>query len=267
MFKSRGAIPIALLLFVCLGSLALAQNAPGVARPTSSNDRLFLSFAEDATVVDRQWWEGQVEAADGDSADSNIVRAVVAFQPWVDLELGGRVGFGDTDMDVGSDGSGATDLDVWGKYHLGGNEETEFAVGGVVTVPTGDETAGLGSDAFGASAFGSIRHRLTRSIITGQAGLRFNGDGRRGSETQDRDGETSPMAGLGVIVPFSDNVAGVAEARYEDGRLEGDDADTRVLGGINWRPGGRGTLRGAIAFGLSDGAPDTELMVGYAAQF
>lgn len=267
MFRTRGAIPIALLLFVCLGPLALAQTAPGVARPTSSSDRLFLSFAEDATVVDRQWWEGQVEAADDDSADANVVRAVLAFQPWVDMEFGGRVGFGDTDVTNGSDGSGATDLDVWGKYHLGGNEQTEFAVGGVVTVPTGDETAGLGSDAFGVSAFGSIRYRLTRSIITGQAGLQFNGDGRRGSETEDRDGETSPMAGVGVILPFSDNVAGVAEARYEDGRLQGDDADTRVLGGVNWRPGGRGTLRGAIAFGLSDGAPDTELIVGYAAQF
>jgi hypothetical protein len=267
MSKSLRAIPIVVTLLVSFGLLASAQTAPGVARPTSSSDRLFLSFAEDATVVDRQWWEGQVEAADGDSADANIVRAVVAFQPWVDLELGGRVGFGDTDVELGPDGSGATDLDVWGKYHLGGNEETEFAVGGVVTVPTGDETAGLGSDAFGASAFGSLRHRLTRSIITGQAGIRFNGDGRRGNETQDRDGETSPMAGLGLIVPFSDNVAAVAEARYEDGRLEGDDSDTRVLGGVNWRPGGRGTLRGAIAFGLSDGAPDTELMLGYAAQF
>ena len=90
MFKSRGAVQIALILFVCFGSLALAQTAPGVARPTSSNDRLFLSFAEDATVVDRQWWEGQVEAADDDDADASIIRAVVAFQPWVDMEVGGR---------------------------------------------------------------------------------------------------------------------------------------------------------------------------------
>lgn len=267
MFQSRGAIFVALTVALCAASALLAQTAPGVARPTSSSDRLFLGFAEDATVVDRQWWEGQVEAADYDSADANILRAVIAFQPWVDLEIGGRVGFGDTDLPGGSDGTGATDLDVWGKYHLGGTAETEFAVGGVLTVPTGDETAGLGQDAFGASAFGSLRHRMDRAILAGHAGIRFNGDGRVAGSTTERDGETSPMAGFGVIFPFSDTIAGVAEARYEDGRLEGLDEDTRLLGGVNWRPGGRGILRGAVAVGLSDGAPDTEVMLGYAAQF
>jgi hypothetical protein len=266
MRRIRVALLFALIFGVCAG-LAQAQSSPGVARPTSSSDRLFLGFAEDATVVDGQWWEGQVEAADSDAVDAQLLRAVIAFQPWMDIEIGGRVGFGNTDMPSGMDGSGATDLDVWGKYHLGGNDETEFSVGGMITVPTGDETAGLGQDAFGGSAFGSLRHRLQRFILSGQAGLRFNGDGRVAGDTEDRDGETSPMAGVGLLFPFSDNVTGVAEARWEDARLDGLENDSRILGGINWRPAGRGTLRGAVAFGLSDGAPDTELMFGYATIF
>jgi hypothetical protein len=224
---------IAAALLLGTGTLAVAQTAPGVATPTSSNDRLFLAFAEEATVVERQWWEGQVGTADADAVD----------------------------------GSGATDLDLWGKYHLGGSETMEWAVGGMLTVPTGDETAGLGNDAFGASGFGSMRYRMKRMILAGQAGLRFNGDGKNATDVNEREGETSPMVGAGLIFPFSDQLAGVAEARYEDGHLEGDDADTRALGGINWRAGGRGMLRAAIAFGLSDGAPDSELLVGYAAQF
>jgi hypothetical protein len=267
MRRSWRPILIALVVLTCCGSLALAQTGSGT-RPTSGSDRLFLAFAEDATVVDRQWWEGQVGTADWDSLDANVLNAVVAVQPWIDFEVGGQVGFGDTDVSgVGSDGSGATDLDLWGKYHLGGRDETEFAVGGVITVPTGDETAGLGSDAFGGSAFGAVRHRLQRAIIAAHAGLQFNGDGRRFGEVNDRDGETAPQAGVGVILPFSDNLAGVGEVCYRDGRLEGDDDDSRVMAGINWQPGGRGIFRAALGAGLSDAAPGFEARLGYAAQF
>jgi hypothetical protein len=258
---------IVTVALICCGSLALAQTGSSP-KPTSSSDRLFLAFAEDATIVDRQWWEGQVGTADWDDFDVNFVRGVVAFQPWVDLEVGGRIGFGDTDASgSGLDGSGATDLDVWSKYHLGGGDNTEFAVGGVFTVPTGDETAGLGSDAFGVSAFGSLRCRLTKAILTANAGVQFNGDGRRFGETVDRDGETAPMVGAGVILPFSDHFTVVGEVQFRDGRLEGDDDNTQVLGGINWRPGGRGIFRAAIGAGLSDGAPDFQALLGYAAQF
>ena len=260
------SILIALFVLTGCGSLALAQTQSGT-KPTSGSDRLFLAFAEDATLVDRQWWEGRVKTADFDGADVNVLTAVVAMQPWVDFEIGGSVGFGDTDVRGGRDGSGATDLDLWGKYHLGGGESSEWAVGGVVTVPTGDETAGLGADAFGASAFGAYRHRLKRAVVAAHAGVQFNGDGRRFGETADRDGETSPQAGLGVILPFSDNLAGVGEICYRDGRLEGDKDESQVLAGINWRPGGRGIFRAALGAGLSDGAPDFQAQIGYAAQF
>jgi len=258
---------IVTVALICCSSLALAQSGSSP-KPTSSSDRLFLAFAEDATVVDRQWWEGQLETADWDDFDANVIRGVVAFQPWIDFEVGGRIGFGDTDASGGGlDGSGATDLDVWGKYHLGGGDETEFAVGGVVTVPTGDESAGLGSDAFGVSAFGAMRHRLNKAIITAHAGVQFNGSGRRFGEIADRDGETAPMVGVGVILPFSDRFTGVGEVEFRDGRLEGDDDNTRALVGINWRPGGRGIFRAALGVGLSDGAPDFQALIGYAAQF
>lgn len=265
MHKPRLSLVTLLLAMLSCATAASAQT--GSTKPTSSADRLFLAFIEDATVVERQWWEGQAATADWDSADVRTISGVVALQPWLDVEVGGRVGFGDTDADSGPDGSGATDLDLWAKYYLGGGSDTEFAVGGVVTIPTGDETAGLGSDAFGVSAFGALRHRLERLILAAHAGLQLNGDGRRFNEIGDRDGNNAAQLGVGVIFPFSDSVAGVGELAYRDGRLDGDDDDTRVLGGINWRPGGRGIVRGAIGFGLSDGAPDFQAQIGYAARF
>ncbi len=262
---SRFPLVTCLLILGC-ASLVLGQDATPPA-PTSAPDRLFLAFIEDAAAANRQWWEGQLGTANWDRFDAAILTGVAAFQTWDDVELGGRVGFGNTDLSGGGpDGSGATDLELWGKYLLGHVESTEFAVGGVITVPTGDETAGLGSDAFGGSAFGALRHRLERLIITGHLGLQMNGDGMRFGGPE-RDGETVLQLGLGAIFPFSDNLSGVAELAFRDGRLDGDDDDTRALGGINWRPGSRGMFRAAIGFGLSDGAPDLQAQAGYAAQF
>jgi len=271
MHKSLRPVLIALVILACCGTLALAQADP---KPTSSSDRFFFAFAEDATVADRQWWEGQVGLADSDSLDVTTVTVVGAFQPWIDWEFGGRVGFGFTDANDTSkdkDGSGATDLDLWGKYHLGGTEDLEFAVGGVATIPTGDETAGLGYDSFGVSAFGSMRYRLNKVVLAAHVGLRFSGDGSYRGE--DADGETEPLAGVGVIFPFSDRIAGVGEFVFRDGRLDGKNFDaiskddTRALAGINWRPGGRGMIRAALAAGISDGAPDFQFIAGYAAEF
>jgi hypothetical protein len=47
--------------------------------------------------------------------DQNVLRGTVALQPFQNLEMGGRIGFGSTDApgDL-PEGSGATDLDLWG---------------------------------------------------------------------------------------------------------------------------------------------------------
>ena len=238
-----------------------------VARATSSNDRLFLGFIPEAAVVGNQWWEGQFEYADGNSYDAFLLRGVVAFQPWKRWEMGARVGFGNTDTPAGvPDGTGATDLDAWAKYYLGkSGDATEFVAGGLITVPTGDDAAGLGTDAFAVGGFGSLRHRFERFILSVHAGVRFNGDGQMFDD--EMNGKTSPLVGVGMIFPQSDRVTFVAEASYEGARFEGADSDVRVLGGLNWRLQNRGMFRGALAFGLTDGAPDVQILASYAWTF
>jgi hypothetical protein len=228
---------------------------------------LFLAFADDAALVENQWWEGQAEFSDYDGFDTKILRGVVAFQVARDVEVGGRVGFGDTDVSGPGGGSGATDLDLWGKYYLGqAAGATEFAVGGILTVPTGDDTAGLGLDAFSLAAFGALRHRMNRAILAAHAGVRLNGDGSfLGSP--ELEGKASAIVGAGWIVPVSDQVSFVAELNLESKRFEGGDTDARLLGGVNWRIANQGTVRGAVSVGLDDGAPDTQLIGAYVYSF
>lgn len=254
-------------------SLIAAVPAAAQETRTSGSDRLFLGFAQEATVIDGQWWEGQGEFADADEVESTIGRLVFALQPLYQLEVGGRVGFGSTDTPGGVlDGSGATDFDGWVKYYLGAPaDNTEFAVGGTLTVPTGDDTAGLGQDSWAVGLFGSARHSLKKMIVSGYLGARYNQDGRYFGV--DLDGELSIQAGAGVLAPIADEVTLVAELVFETERfspprfVEYDGSDLRALGGINWRISNRSMIRGAFTVGSADGAPDFQIFGGYAATF
>ncbi len=271
MRKLRGFfLTITILTSLLIPVAGLAQTEQP-SKGTSSSERLFLSFIEDATVVDNQWWEAQVEYADGDSHDLFILRGVATFNPWKNIEIGARVGFGSSDG-VGNypDGSGATDLDAWGKYHLGkAGDATEFAVGATVTIPTGDEAAGLGDDSFAVGAFGAMRYVYDRFIFSAHAGVRLNADGKEFTPvgSSELKGDVSPMVGVGVFFPFTDVVTLVGELNYEGRRFEERDTAIRALGGLNWRVSNRGIVRSALSVGLDDGAEDAQIFVGYAANF
>lgn len=262
--RSRSLRPALLALAVAL----LAGPALAADAKTADHDRLFLSFVEDGTIVENQWWEGQLEFTDGDVIDATVLRGIVALRPWDDVEVGARVGFGSTDTPDGvPEGDGGTDLDLWAKMRLdSGIEELEFTVGGVVTVPTGDDTAGLGFDAFALSGFGAVRRAYPEAIVSAHLGVRLSGDGSvLGSP--ELDGEPAILAGVGVIAPLSDRLSVVGELDFEGKRFDGGENDARLLGGVNWRLRNSATLRGALAIGLADGAPDLQATVGYAVRF
>lgn len=269
---SRLACGCSMSLALACGSSFAADpvpttNTPPPASAPQNNDRFFLSFAQDAAIARSQWWEGDVVVVDASPVDAFLVRGIVAFQPWQHIEIGGRVGFGSSDGPSGfPDGTGATDLDVWGKYHWNpGSGPTEIAAGALVTVPTGDNTAGLGRDAFDIEAFGSVRYSAKKLIYAGNAGVRLNGDGEIGGVSFS--GKTQGWLAGGVIVPMSSEVSLIGELSLRSESIDRGESDHRILGGIDWKPFQRGMLRGAVAAGLSDGAPDFEITVGYAATF
>lgn len=261
-------ITILTMLLIPVAGLAQTEQS---SKGTSSSERLFHSFIEDAAVVDNQWWEAQVEYADADTHDLLILRGVATFNPWENIELGARVGFGSSDAAGDNpDGSGATDLDAWGKYHFGKvGEAAEFAVGAMVTIPTGDEAAGLGDDSFAVGAFAAMRYEWDRFIFAAHAGARLNADGKvfTAEGSSELKGEVSPMVGAAVFYPFTDVVTFVGELNYEGKRFEEHDTAIRLLGGLNWRVSNRGIVRGAFSLGLDDGAEDAQIIVGYAVNF
>lgn len=261
------------VLTLLVPSFAMAQDASSSSsttkEPIMSYDRLFLGFIEDATVVDRQWWEVQLELSDGDVIDSTLIRGVAAFQPWDDVELGATLAFGNTDTTSPlPDGRGATDLEIWGKYFLGKPDgKVDLAVGAILTIPTGDNTSGLGFDAFALGFFGSIRWNISRRVIlSGSAGFQVNEDGEI-LNSGTLEGQTSERIDVAAIIPLSKRLNVIGEWNYAGERFRGLDSDARLLAGVNWRLGKRGMLRGAIAGGVTDGAPDKQFLVSYAAQF
>jgi hypothetical protein len=258
---------------------ALAQTSTTPPTPTSQptnvppsgmTDRLFLAFAQDAVIVPSQWWEGQVEYDDGAKnipVDTLLARAVVAFQPWKNIEVGGRVGFGTTDADPSlEDGSGATDLEAYGKYYFGnGVDKADFTAGAVLTVPTGDDSVGLGYNAFAVQGFGAVRYRLDKAVIGGHVGVRFNGDGDLLGFPLD--GKTSFELGVAALVPMGSAFSFVGEAQIETERFDGADEAADLLVGANWKAFGRGMIRGAFGIGLTDSSPNFRAIVGYAYTF
>jgi hypothetical protein len=95
--------------------------------------------------------------------------------------------------------------------------------------------------------------------------LRLNGDGSKQGE--EFDGKISGLLGGGVIFPISDRFSVMAELNAETARFYDLGTDARLLGGVQWRVGGHGLLRGAVALGITSDAPDAQVTVGYAYTF
>ena len=282
--------PVLLLLAAIAAGAPTAFGAdaePAPAQPATQStapeisDRLFLAFAQDAALVKSQWWEGQIEYSDaskGAPADALILRGVVAFRPVKTLEVGGSFGLGTTNSTQGRpDGTGATDLETYGKWVFpDGAPNTDFAVGVLVTIPTGDDTAGLGYNSFATQAFGGVRYRLENIVMLGaHIGACLNGDGAY--QGVDLDGKPSFEIGFSALFPLANQVSLVAEVQTQTARFDntnpppnnlvGAEAATSILGGINWRAFGRGMLRADISFGLTEGAPDFTALMSYAYTF
>ena len=232
--------------------------------------RMFLQFVEDPAVVGGPYVEVGVGAEDYDGFDRIGLRGLAAFTPVQRIELGLRGGWADVDGKSFSD-SGIADTDLWAKFNFYGapNGRARLAAGALVTVPTADADFGLGHDALQSKLFVAGSWASSDFVIISHVGARATENGAVGRRTLD--GKTSVTAGLGVLVPLFDRLFVSFEARHEDERFEQLQPDSRVSAGISWRPpvsgAVPGVLRGSMAFGLDDGAPDSEITAGWAVGF
>lgn len=241
-----------------------------LAREVQGTDRLFLSFVEDPLLPERQRWELQAVGLAYDGIDRREVQLSAAFQPAAlpRMELGLRGGAGAWDLaGVEPDPTGLTDLDAWIKWHVHRTQggKVDVALGGLATFPTGDSDDGLGADALQSKLFLALSRAVPGAVMVMHIGARATGDGELFG--QPLEGTISGTAAAGVVVPFSPVASFVVEANYETERFEDLRDDSRVLFGVNWRPHDHGTFRGAIAAGLTDSAPDLQLVLGFALDF
>jgi hypothetical protein len=219
---------------------------------TLDDVRLFQTFFEDAAVAETPYVEGFLTFADDDDSDGLALGAQGAGQVNEKIEIGGRLEYRDLDPDRGDSETGLSDLAVYGRFHL--DLDIRATVGGVITIPIGDED--VGGDETNVGVFGAVRHPLDNGVVlTGALGL-------SSIEEEDRfgddDRELSLLLAGGAIYELDDqfNLVGEVNVRTEE--------DVGLItGGLDYELSDSGRLRGALGLGFDDGSPDFNLQGGY----
>ncbi|MFZ0390754.1 MAG: transporter [Calditrichia bacterium] len=254
----------ALLALFCFSGLTRAQD------DVRSDVHLFQGFLKDSPINSVGYGEGSIVYGNYDflSTFGLSLRGGYPINPQVELNAG--LGFSSMNPDQGDGQSGLEDIYVGGRYNIVPGP-TNISAGGYLTLPVGEEKIGEGNLNFGA--FGALRHPLENGmVITGLLGLDFiemetysysyNPVTMQYDTKTDSDYKTSLLLGAGVIYPLDPQINIVGEFNMMT------ETDYALLsGGVDYQLNNAGRLRGALGFGLDNGAPDFMLMAGYLFNF
>lgn len=279
------ARPGSALLFFLLLALALlppslvqaqesAESAPtgegGAAetRPNTWNERLFRRFFQDgANAQDTPWYGVQLVTLDRTGARAWGVGATVAVAPVGGLELGGRIDYLDVNLAPAINESGYrdrkafTDLEVALKYRFGKG----LSAGALLTLPTGDERAGTGTNQTDGSLFAALRRpwkldpRFGSGEWTAHLGIGFYDDTRLVGEQ--RTGRETLQLGGGFLWGSRPDLVWIVEGVIETRRYEETGWIGEFVGGLSWRVADNVALRPSLDIGLTSSAPDWVLKV------
>lgn len=274
---------LTLAFVMATGSTAFAQSSAAPSTSTSTiekpNLRFFQQFATDAAIVEKQWYGIEFRWLNGavpphENADGFMLTPTVAVSPLKNLEVGGTVSYIDYDLDSDiirpgtsdrfSGNSGLGDLTTWGKYRfLEG--PVSVSAGALLDLPTGSEEEGLGTGKVTPGLFGAFRAKAGDGAFLGDVALRFNRDAR--ILKSKLNGKTSTFIGGGYIWEAYENWVFSGEVTVESERFDGGSSDFRATAGAQFLGVSHSFLRGAVSVGLTDGAPDFEIIMGYAYVF
>jgi hypothetical protein len=286
-FPPALTLPFALALLASGPALAQSEPAPAVASTEKPNMRFIQQFFPDAAIVEKQWYGIELRYQSGavpplEKADGFIIAPTIAISPFKNLEIGGTAPYVSYDLDDPRprpgdlndfDGeSGLEDLTVWGKYRFFNSNGVSVTAGALLTLPTGSEDDGLGSGNVVPGGFAAVRVKAGDGYFLGEAGIRFNQDAT--ILNSDLSGRNSTFFGGGYIWEAYENWVVSGEVTAESERYDDSDApfsigssDFRGTGGIQFLGLPHQFLRGGVSLGFSDGAPDFELIFGYAYHF
>lgn len=252
----RAALVVVPLILTCWGAV-LAQSAPA---PTDRDTRrLIQRFAQDAVVVPGGWLEGQFDYRNlPDNSDRYDLDALIAFHAGSNVEAGMQFGYANLNAPQPPDGSGFSDIDIYGKYVFPGGRN-RVALGGLLKIPTADENKGLGTGKRDLEAFGAWRGNFEGVTLTANLGVRFNGNPDNPALTS----KDSALLGAAILLPLSPASTFLVEWSFETSRFEGYSNDSQLTPAFQMMfRGGKGGLRGGLAIPLSDGAPDWQAIFG-----
>jgi len=258
-FRRAGQVMVGAVL-----TCVIAWPAQAGIRPISGNHRLLERFIEDGAIVPRGWIELKAAYADYRHGGRDLIAGpIMAFRFGRDVEAGFIAGALDrcrtpgtplygVSLPDGIDGAGLADLVLYGKYRaLRG--PLDLAIGGTLTVPSGNEQAGRGTGVFQYEVFTGMRKSWPRATLIASAGVAAREDSKAPGEAE---GRTSLKLGMGTLIPLSLLWTMIAEVDYESGRFEGEGSDAKALVGFDWRPTKFLAARFGGGAGLTDGAAD-----------
>ncbi|MBC7187704.1 MAG: hypothetical protein H5U38_11785 [Calditrichaeota bacterium] len=251
---------------VLVGLVVLAAALPLLAQTNTQSVRLFQSYFFDSPIAKAPYGQAGLVYSDYEGGSIFSVGPQGGFPINDKIEVEGALSYVSSSPEHGDGQSGISDLEVYGRYNLANSKQFNGSVGAMVTLPIGSEDIGAGNLNFGG--FGALRYALQNGmVITGTLGLIFyetttyDVDLQTGRVEEKTSHENYLNLGAGAIYPLSGLLHLVGELVMH---TEGD--YMLLSAGADYKVG-NGRLRGALGIGLDDGAPDLQLMAGYAISF
>ncbi len=222
-----------------------------VARAQYAQDdvHLFVNFLPDASVATTGYVNGGISYASYNFFSLTTLGGSIHVPITPRFEGAAALQYVSINPDFGRNRDGISDLLLHVKHHIPGRR-AQFAIGGYITLPVGDEEVGAGDD-LDLGFFGALRHSLNaNTALTATAGLDFF---ERGD-----DYDLALRLGGGIIHRTTDRLALVGELLIRT------ESDTVLLaGGLDYRVSPQGRLRPGLGIGLSDETADFTLALSY----
>ncbi len=231
-----------IMTIMCTMSSVYTQDA------LKSDVHLFQTFLRDAPISSRPYGDAGFTYGDYNYFSNWSLGFQGAYPINPKVEVGTRLDFLNYSPDAGNGESGLSDLFLTGRYLII-PENMNLSAGAFITLPIGSKDVGQNNFDFGA--YGALRYPLTNGmVLSGILGLDFLEIGN--------DRKTSLMIGGGAIYPVQENFAIIGELNIQT------EVNYALLsGGVDYSLAGGSKLRGALGFGLDDGAPDFALLASF----
>ena len=237
-------------------ALLISPAGASAAGPPGGHDRLLVSFAEDAALVDKAWIEFGALARAADEGDDFGLGLRAAFRYGRDVEAGIETVLLDREREAGAPlfgvevptsfgHTGAADPTIYGKYRLL-RGACDLSLGARVSIPLAPHDSGLTSGAVEGRGFVAFRGAWRRAALIGHLGIGASEDGRYEQGAQ---GKTFATGSLGAVVGLARLWNLTAEVDYEGGRFEGEEERGRGLVGLDWHPAVNLRVRGGLGSG------------------